>query len=89
VFYDNVMIDSGWISLLQINNTKLSNVRWENNTIVHHDLGTDADGVDLNDFQSSRIVAIPFNDTSSGVTGGGEISQGDTSLSLVPGDCDR
>jgi MYXO-CTERM domain-containing protein len=77
VFYDNVMIDSGWISLLQINNTKLSNVRWENNTIVHHDLGKDTDGTNLNDFQSSSIVAIPFNDTSSGVTGGGEISQGD------------
>ena len=77
VFNDNVMIDSGWISLLQINNTKLTNVRWENNTIVHHDLGKDVDGTDLNDFQSSGIVALPFNDTSSGVTGGGEIAQGD------------
>lgn len=76
-FYDNVMIDSGWISLLQVNNTKLSNVRWENNTIVHHDLGAAADGTDLNDFQSSYIQAIAFNDTSSGVTGGGEISVGD------------
>ena len=77
VFYDNVMIDSGWISLLQINNTKLSNVRWENNTIVHHDLGTDENGTNLNDFSSSRIIALAFNDTSSGVTGGGEISEGD------------
>jgi hypothetical protein len=77
VFHNNVMIDSGWIALLQINNTKLSNVRWENNTIVHHDLGTDTDGTDLNDFASSRIIAIPFNSTSSGVTGGGEISEGD------------
>jgi MYXO-CTERM domain-containing protein len=77
VFHNNVMIDSGWISLLQINNTKLLNVRWENNTIVHHDLGTDENGVDLNDFASSYIQAIAFNDTSSGATGGGEISEGD------------
>ena len=77
IFYDNVMIDSGWISLLQINNTKLSNVHWVNNTIVHHDLGTDEEGTNLNDFSSSRIIALPFNDTSSGVTGGGEISPGD------------
>lgn len=81
VFHDNVMIDSGWISLLQVNNTKLINVRWENNTIVHHDMGstTAADGtkINLNDFGSSAIQAIAFNSTSSGVTGGGEISPGD------------
>ena len=81
VFHDNVMVDSGWISLLQVNNSKLINVRWENNTIVHHDLGTTkaADGttINLNDFGSSAIQAIAFNSTSSGVTGGGEISAGD------------
>jgi hypothetical protein len=81
VFHDNVMVDSGWISLLQVNNTKLVNVRWENNTIVHHDMGTTkaADGttINLNDFGSSAIQAIAFNSTSSGVTGGGEISPGD------------
>ena len=81
VFHDNVMVDSGWISLLQVNNTKLVNVRWENNTIVHHDMGstTAADGtkINLNDFGSSSIQAIAFNSTSSGVTGGGEISTGD------------
>jgi MYXO-CTERM domain-containing protein len=80
-FHDNVMVDSGWISLLQINNTRLTNVRWENNTIVHHYLGTttDADGktVDLNDFASSYLQVIPFNSTSSGVTGGGVLEQGD------------
>jgi MYXO-CTERM domain-containing protein len=81
-FHDNVMVDSGWISLLQVNNTKLINVRWENNTIVHHDMGTAlaADGtttINLNDFGSSGIQAIAFNSTSSGVTGGGEISAGD------------
>ncbi|HEX7508315.1 MAG TPA: choice-of-anchor Q domain-containing protein [Polyangia bacterium] len=81
VFHDNVVVDSGWISLLQVNNTKLINVRWENNTIVHHDMGTTtaADGttINLNDFGSSAIQAIAFNSTSSGVTGGGEISAGD------------
>jgi len=81
VFHDNVMVDSGWISLLQVNNTKLTNVRWENNTIVHHDMGTttaaDGTSINLNDFGSSGIQAIAFNSTSSGVTGGGEISAGD------------
>jgi len=81
VFHDNVMVDSGWISLLQVNNTKLINVRWENNTIVHHDMGTttaaDGTSINLNDFGSSGIQAIAFNSTSSGVTGGGEISAGD------------
>jgi MYXO-CTERM domain-containing protein len=81
VFHDNVMVDSGWISLLQVNNTKLVNVRWENNTIVHHDMGTttaaDGTSINLNDFGSSGIQAIAFNSTSSGVTGGGEISPGD------------
>ncbi|HMA93663.1 MAG TPA: choice-of-anchor Q domain-containing protein, partial [Polyangiaceae bacterium] len=81
IFHDNVMVDSGWISLLQINNTKLKNVTWANNTIVHHDRGTitDADGtkINLNDYGSSAIQVIAFNSTSSGATGGGEISPGD------------
>lgn len=43
-----------------MNNTKLVNVRWENNTLVHHDLGTTlaADGVTTinpNDLGSSAI----------------------------------
>jgi hypothetical protein len=77
VFHDNLMIDSGWISLLQINNTRLTNVRWENNTIVHHRLGADANGTNLDTFVSSAIQAIAFNNTSSGVTGGGQIEPGD------------
>ena len=80
-FHDNVVVDSGWISLLQINNTKLTNIRWENNTIIHHFLPTvtDAAGdtINMNDFASSYIQVIAFNDTSSGVTGGGELSVGD------------
>jgi hypothetical protein len=35
-FYDNVSIDSSWAMLLQVNETKLENIRWENNTFVHH-----------------------------------------------------
>jgi len=66
---------------LQINNTKLTNVRWENNTIVHHFLptttGANGQSVDLNDFGSSYLQVIAFNSTSSGVTGGGELSPGD------------
>lgn len=40
-FYDNVSVDSGWMFLIQINNTTLSNIRWENNTIIYHKSGTD------------------------------------------------
>jgi hypothetical protein len=84
-FHDNVVVDSGWISLLQINNTRLTNVRWENNTIVHHFLptvdGLDPTGktvkIDMNDYASSYIQVIAFNSTSSGVTGGGVLEPGD------------
>ena len=59
VFSYNVMIDSGWISLLQVNNTDLQNIKWENNTIVHHKGSTNA-----------GIMAVVFTNTSSGVSGG-------------------
>jgi MYXO-CTERM domain-containing protein len=35
-FYDNIMVDSGWMFLFQVNNTTPSNIRWENNTVVYH-----------------------------------------------------
>ena len=35
-FYYNVMIDSGWMMLLQVNETTLENITWTNNTAVHH-----------------------------------------------------
>ncbi len=35
-FYYNVSVDSAWAMLLQVNETTLSNIRWENNTFVHH-----------------------------------------------------
>ena len=58
-FYNNVSIDSGWLSLLQVNNTDLVNIKWENNTIVQH-----AGSV------NSGIMAIVFTATSSGMSGG-------------------
>jgi MYXO-CTERM domain-containing protein len=35
-FHYNVSIDSAWAMLLQVNETTLRNIRWENNTFVHH-----------------------------------------------------
>jgi parallel beta-helix repeat protein len=35
-FYNNVTIDSGWLHLLQVANTDMHNIRWENNTLVQH-----------------------------------------------------
>jgi hypothetical protein len=35
-FHDNVIIDSGWMGLLQVNNTKLKNLRFFNNTLIQH-----------------------------------------------------
>jgi hypothetical protein len=58
-FYNNVMIDSGWISLLQVNNTDLKNIRWENNTIVHHKGSMNA-----------GMMAVVYTSTSSGTSGG-------------------
>jgi hypothetical protein len=58
-FYNNVMIDSGWISLLQVNNTDLKNIRWENNTIVHHKGSMNA-----------GMMAVVYTGTSSGTSGG-------------------
>jgi hypothetical protein len=36
-FFYNVSIDSAWAMLLQVNETTLENIRWENNTFVHHE----------------------------------------------------
>ena len=58
-FYNNVSIDSGWLSLLQVNNTDLKNIKWENNTIVQHKGSV-----------NSGIMAIVFTATSSGMSGG-------------------
>ncbi len=58
-FYYNVSIDSGWLMLLQVNNTNLSNIKWENNTIVQHSGSTNA-----------GMLTTIFTGTSSGQTGG-------------------
>jgi MYXO-CTERM domain-containing protein len=58
-FYNNVIIDSGWLSLLQVNNTDLKNIRWENNTLVQHPGSVNA-----------GIIAVVFTATSSGMSGG-------------------
>jgi annexin A7/11 len=59
-FYNNVSIDSGWLMLLQVNNTNLSNIRWENNTVVHRK----ATGI------NPGMLVTVFTGTSSGQTGG-------------------
>jgi hypothetical protein len=41
-FYNNVVVDSGWLMLLQVNETTLSNIRWINNTVVQHKGSTNA-----------------------------------------------
>jgi MYXO-CTERM domain-containing protein len=55
----NVMVDSGWMMLLQVNNTDLANIRWENNTVVQHQGSTNA-----------GMITTVFTGTSSGVSGG-------------------
>ena len=35
-FHHNVMIDSGWMMLLQVNETTLDRITWTNNTAIHH-----------------------------------------------------
>ena len=67
-FYDNVTIDSGWMGLLQVNNTDFSNVRFYNNTLVQRANSTNA-----------GLIWIIFTDTSSGMTGG-ELVPGTVSL---------
>jgi len=59
-FSYNVAVDSGWLMLLQVNNTDLSNIRWDNNTIVHRKSTAINPGM---------LVTV-FNGTSSGVSGG-------------------
>jgi MYXO-CTERM domain-containing protein len=58
-FYNNVSIDSGWLSLLQVSNTDLKNIKWENNTIVQHKGSVNA-----------GIMAVVYTACSSGMCGG-------------------
>lgn len=58
-FYYNVHIDGGWLMLLQVNNTEMSNVRFENNTVVQH----------TGSYNAGMVVTV-FDGFSSGTTGG-------------------
>ena len=58
-FYNNISIDSGWLSLLQVANTDMHNIRWENNTIVQHKGSTNA-----------GILVIVYTAVASGMSGG-------------------
>jgi hypothetical protein len=58
-FYENVSVDSGWLGLLQVNNTDFSNISFYHNTVVQRAGSTNA-----------GLLWIIFTDTSSGMTGG-------------------
>jgi MYXO-CTERM domain-containing protein len=58
-FYNNVTIDSGWLSLLQVANTDIHNFKWENNTLVQHKGSTNA-----------GILVIVYTAVASGMSGG-------------------
>jgi hypothetical protein len=67
-FAYNVSVDSGWMMLLQVNNTNLSNIKWENNTVVQHANSTNA----------GMLITV-FTGMSSG-TSGGALAAGAVSL---------
>jgi hypothetical protein len=58
-FYSNLIIDCGWMGLLQVNNTWLKNIHYTNNTLIQHKGSV-----------NSGIFFIIYTDTSSGLAGG-------------------
>jgi hypothetical protein len=58
-FHHNVIIDSAWMGLLQVNNTDLENIHFYNNTLIHCPGSPNA-----------GILWIIFTATSSGMEGG-------------------
>ncbi len=58
-FSYNVHVDGGWMMLLQVNNTEMSNIRFENNTIVQHP----------GSYNAGMITTV-FDGFSSGTSGG-------------------
>jgi hypothetical protein len=58
-FYNNVIVDSAWMALLQVNNTDLQNVNFYNNTLIQHKGSL-----------NQGILWIIFAATSSGMSGG-------------------
>jgi MYXO-CTERM domain-containing protein len=67
-FYYNVHIDGGWLMLLQVNNTEMSNVRFDNNTVVQHS----------GSYNTGMVVTV-FDGFSSG-TEGGTLDPGEVSM---------
>ncbi len=57
--HDNVIIDSGWMGLFQVNNTNFKNVQFFNNTLVQH----------KGSLNAGMLWSI-FTATSSGMSGG-------------------
>ena len=61
-FSYNVMIDTAWMILAQVNNTNFVNMNWQNNTVVQHkNAGATAD---------QGMLMEMWNGESSGVSGG-------------------
>ena len=58
-FHDNVIVDSGWMGLLQVNNTDLENIHFYNNTLIQHQGSL-----------NQGILWIIFTAESSGMEGG-------------------
>jgi hypothetical protein len=58
-FHNNVIIDSGWMGLLQVNNTDFENIHFYNNTLIQHPGSLNA-----------GLLWIIFTSTSSGMQGG-------------------
>ncbi len=57
--YDNVIVDSGWMGLMQVNNTNFRNIQFNNNTLIQRP-GT----------RNPGMLWSVFTATSSGMTGG-------------------
>jgi hypothetical protein len=58
-FHNNVIVDSAWMGLLQVNNTDFDNIHFYNNTLIQHPGSPNA-----------GILWIIFTATSSGMEGG-------------------
>jgi hypothetical protein len=68
-FYNNVHVDGGWLMLLQVNNTEMSNVTFTNNTVIQRP-----------DSYNTGMVVTVFDGYSSG-TEGGTLDPGEVSMS--------
>jgi len=58
-FHNNVIVDSAWMGLLQVNNTNFDNIHFYNNTLIQHAGSLNA-----------GYLWIIFTSTSSGMNGG-------------------